>query len=121
MRNLYLIILFLFASCEYGYNYTYTVHNHADTAIVVKLISYNLDTTVIISSNTSEKILVTGHGIEGKGGPHFEDVSVDLHLVTVSKRDSLSKRNYYSNSAWTFTKASGTYSTTVTNEEFLPE
>jgi hypothetical protein len=109
-------ILFL-TSCEYSYDYSYKITNETESQIKVYVKTFRIDSTFQISKDSTSILFVKDHGIEGSKGPYFDDVTVDLDSLTVTKDDAIrSTRNYLENDAWTFKE--GVYSTTVTDDEF---
>ncbi len=112
-----LSILFITSGCEYVYKYSYVVQNKTDAQLKVAVKTLYIDSTFIISKDSTKLLFMKTHGIESAGGPYFEDVKVDLLNFKVIKKDSIvSKRNYLKNDSWIFEK--GKYSTIVTNDEF---
>lgn len=109
--------LLIMWGCEYGYDYSYTVTNKSDGQIKVYVKTFRIDSTFSIPKDSTKKLFIANHGIEGSKGPYFENVTVDLDSFMVIRNDtSMSTRNYLKNDSWNFTK--GDYSTTVTNDEF---
>jgi hypothetical protein len=116
-----LIIIFglflIITSCEHSYDYSYTVINKTDKQIKVYVKTFRIDSTFIISNDSTKTLFVADHGIEGSKGPYFRDVNEDLDIFRVTINDTLSStRNYLKNESWTFNK--GVYSTNVTDAEF---
>jgi len=119
MRTILFMLGFLLimSGCEYAYDYSYTVTNKSDGQIKVYVKTFRIDSTFLIPKDSTKKLFIVDHGIEGSKGPYFDNVIVDLDSFMVNKNDTLkSTRDYLKNDAWTFNK--GNYSTTVTNEEF---
>ena len=113
----FLYLLILLSGCEYSYDYSYTVTNKSDRQIHVFVKTFEIDSTFLIQKDSTKKLFITWHGVEGSKGPYSRNVNVDLDSFKVTKQDIIkSKRDYLKNDAWTF--INGDYSTTVTNEEF---
>lgn len=110
-------LLLIMSGCEYVYDYSYTVANKSDGQIKVYVKTFRIDSTFTILKDSTKALFIDDHGIEGSGGPYFDDVTGDLDDFKVTKNETLiSKRDYLKNDAWIF--QDGDYSTTVTNDEF---
>jgi hypothetical protein len=119
MKNRFVIfgLMLLMVSCDYLYDYSYTVTNKTDAQISVYVETFEIDSTFIISKDSTKILFITSHGIEGAKGPYFDNVDVDLKSFTITKNDTLkSKRDYLDNASWTF--SNGNYYTDVSNDEF---
>jgi hypothetical protein len=119
MRTNFFILglLLIMSGCEYAYDYSYTVTNKSDGQIKVYVKTFRIDSTFSIAKDSTKKLFIDDHGIEGSKGPYFDNVTVDLDNFKVTKNDTImSTRDYLKNDAWTF--KNGDYSTTVTNDEF---
>jgi hypothetical protein len=116
--NLFILgLLLIMSGCEYAYNYSYTVTNKSDGNIKVYVKTFRIDSTFSIPKDSTKKLFIDEHGIEGSKGPYFSNVTDDLKSFKVIKNDTLmSTRDYLKNDTWTFKK--GDYSTTVINDEF---
>jgi len=75
-----------------------------------------MDTVFLMSKEVTCTIYRTTHGVEGRGGPFFDDVNKDLSAFTISIGEQHSTKNYLSNDSWLYDN--GEYKTTVTNSDF---
>lgn len=117
-----LLSITTFASCDYGYRYTYEVTNNTDTTIEVHLRTRYLrgDSVVALPAMARQVVYETSHGVEGRTGPYYRKVAVDLDSFYIIKRQDTATPDYLRDSCWKFTKSgpNGIYATEVTNGNF---
>ena len=121
MNNFRLIVLFVISmslsSCDSLYDYTYQVKNETDSEVKIELKTFHIDSIYTIGVNETKVLFITDHGVEGSKGPYFDNVSVDLKKIIVTKNDTVvSSKNYLDNSSWFFDN--GLYYNIINNDEF---
>jgi hypothetical protein len=93
------------------------VKNETDAEVSIKLKTLYIDSVYTIDVNETKILLITDHGVEGPGGPHFEDVSnVMQQFFGNQKRHS----DFIQKSPLQFILElnNGLYLTTILEEEF---